>query len=242
MLKQINIAICDDDRTQIEIIKSYINQMNKAYRFKIVEDCNGKRLLEKIKDCKIQIAFLDVQMDEIDGIKLGESIKFLYPNAILVYITGFKDYAFNAFKVKAFDYMLKPMTIGKFNGLMDDLLLRLEQIESFESKIQTVTIKNNDVLLQLKYEEIYYFEKYLRQILIYTTKGKYEFYGSLKQLLAMLDMNYFVQTHQSFIINKQQIFEVSKNNIYIRDINVHIPISRKHKAAVIEALEENIFA
>lgn len=110
MTNVLNIAVCDDDPIQVETIKAYINALDMNYEFNVIAAFSGEALLKRIKDHEIHIAFLDIQMKEMDGIELGKQIKAIYKNVIIVYITGFKDYAFHAFRVKAVDYMLKPVT------------------------------------------------------------------------------------------------------------------------------------
>ena len=77
---------------------------------------------------------------------------------------------------------------------------------------------------------------------IYTEQGEYEFYLSMKNLMEMLDMKYFVRCHQGYLVNKYKILEQKENHIYLRDKNILIPVSRKFKANVLKVLEENMFS
>lgn len=236
-----NIAICDDNPAQIDVITSFIEKIDTKYRFDIIKAYSGEELLSNIKDKKLDIAFLDIEMDGMNGIELGEKIREKSKTAIIVFITGFKEYAFNAFKIKAFDYIMKPITEEKFNKLMNEIILRYnEQVYIGETKKYYIIKRCNDYI-KISYKDIYFFEKKQRKIIVYTSKGEYDFYGTIRQLKKDLDMDYFIQCHQGFIVNKFKIFEQYKNEINFRDINKSVPISKRYYSKIRQALEDNLF-
>lgn len=242
MKNKLNIGICDDDPVQIEIIKGFINRINTAYEFNIIQSFSTKQFIEESRKQKLDIVFLDIQIDENDGIYVGNHIRDINSDAIIVYITGFKDYCFNAFKIRAFDYILKPITEEKFSNIMSDIFLRFKQIKALEEKSKFIILETKTSTLNLKYEEIIYFEKILRKIKAHTINGEFEFYGSFREIMDNLDMKYFIQCHQGYIVNKNKILQLIDNNIYIRDINKEIPVSRRLKTQVKQILQDNIFS
>jgi two-component SAPR family response regulator len=64
--------------------------------------------LDFVKDNPVDIAVLDIEMPELNGIELGQRLKLKCPNIALVYITGYKEYAFDAFQLEASAYLTKP--------------------------------------------------------------------------------------------------------------------------------------
>jgi two-component SAPR family response regulator len=69
---------------------------------------NPVEALEFASDNPVDIAVLDIEMPELNGIELGQRLKQRYPNIALVYITGYKEYAFDAFQLEASAYLTKP--------------------------------------------------------------------------------------------------------------------------------------
>lgn len=125
---------------------------------------------------------------------------------------------------------------------MDDVLDRYEQIKSHKEKIRSYTIVKKDKIIKLNYEDIYYFEKSLRKIKVYTKNKKFEFYGTFKDLINEIDMeSSFIQTHQGYIVNKSKVLEMKKDELYLRDIDHWVSVSRKYKDSVKKALEDNLF-
>jgi len=235
----IQILVCDDEINQVEFISSLL----QAYRndFTIVKETSSSKLIENLEKIQIDIAFLDIEMENYNGIEVGRRIRKLNKDAIIVYITGFKDYALNAFEIRAFNYIIKPITEGKFNRVMKEVLLRYKQIKEYQSTKKIFSFKTKDKIIRLNTNDIYCFEKVLRKVKVYTRDDTYKFYGTLKDIIKKLDMESFLQVHQGYVVNKSKIVELNGEQIYFKDIDLSIPVSRRLKGLVKEALEENLF-
>lgn len=239
---KLRVVVCDDNELQMDIIVSFIKEIDTRYDIEVTKASNGEILLHEIKDKELDIAFLDIEMEGLDGIEIGKRIRNMYQDAIIVYITGFKDHALNAFEINAFNYIIKPLTKEKFKKVMKDIILRYHQIRALNEKKKELIIMKKEETINLKYGEIYFFEKCIRKIKTYTVKGEYEFYGSLKKLKEDIDMNNsFVQCHQGFIVNRSKIIKLQKDQIFLREINASIPVSRRFKETILNVLVENIF-
>ncbi|SKC89080.1 LytR/AlgR family response regulator transcription factor [Maledivibacter halophilus] len=238
----LTIAVCDDELTIVEIITSYIKSIDIKCQVEIIQALSGEELLKKIEQRKIDIAFLDIEMEDTDGIILGRKIRVKYEDCIIVYITGFKDYALEAFDINAFQYILKPITEKRFKSCMDDIILRLKEKMALKEKNSVFIINNKKNVVKLKYEDIFYFEKLLNKINVYTLKGNFEYYGTFKELKKELDMEKsFIQCHQGYIVNTLKILELKDEEIYLRDMRRLVPVSRRYKKKIRKILEENLF-
>lgn len=69
--------------------------------------------LKYLQGNKTDIVFLDINMPELDGMSLGKILSKLNENLKIVFITAYKEYAAEAFEIKAFDYLLKPYSEKK---------------------------------------------------------------------------------------------------------------------------------
>ncbi|SHK58974.1 LytR/AlgR family response regulator transcription factor [Paramaledivibacter caminithermalis] len=239
---KLTIAVCDDESTIVEIVTSHIKSQDNNYEVKIIEALSGEELLEKIENKKIDVAFLDIEMEGIDGIELGKEIRKKYKDCIIVFITGFKARALEAFDINAFQYILKPITQERFSKCINDINLRLEEKIAFKEKNSIFIINNKKSVVKVKYKDIFYFEKLLNKIKVYTSEGDYEYYGTLKELKKELDMEKsFIQCHQGYIVNMSKIYKLKDKQIYMRDIKGYVPVSRKYKTEIKKILEENLF-
>lgn len=69
----------------------------------------------------VDIAFLDIEMQDLNGISLAKEIKETNPNANIVFVTGYSNYALDAFSVHAVDYIMKPATAKKIQVALTNL-------------------------------------------------------------------------------------------------------------------------
>src|SRR5438046_3660782 len=108
---QIRALIADDE----ELARKFIRRMLKDDRdFEIIGECtNGKETVAMIKKEKPDIVFLDVQVPEMDGLAVLESIGIEWLPEI-IFTTAYEQYAIRAFELHALDYVLKPFDQARF--------------------------------------------------------------------------------------------------------------------------------
>jgi len=240
-MMELNISICDDSAEQVESLKRYLKTYGdaKQIRFNITTSYDGSELIEKLKGgSKFDIYLMDVEMDDMDGMECGKILREEYDASILIYITGFKKYAFDAFGVKAFDYILKPISYKRFEDVLGNAIKTFKEVEDIKKK--EFVLKTKKTLLTINYHDIYYFEKYLRKIKVVFRGGEEEFYSSFKELTEMLDMDYFTRCHQSYFINNNKITYYKQQEIYIEDIDFSIPVSKANIKSVKNALAQQL--
>lgn len=238
---ELTIAICDDDKAHVGVIKEYINRTNIGYDTQIIESYSGEEMLEIIKSTHIDIVFLDIEMKELNGIETGKKIRDLNEDAIIIFLTGYRDYALEAFQIESFQYIIKPITFEKFNVLMQKALIRLKEMRAYRNTNNAFSFKSRDGIVRLKYEHIYYFERQGKRIHVSTQMGNYDFLGTLKSIEKSLSKNMFLRCHQGFIVNTDKLLNVKDNKIMLLGVEQTIPIGRKHKKDVLNALEKRLF-
>jgi DNA-binding LytR/AlgR family response regulator len=240
-MKELKIAICDDQQIHIETIVRYIRNMNLDFDYKLITTHEPEVLLSKLDDEKIDIAFLDIEMGEISGIDVGKEIRTRYKDCVIVFITGFRDFALDAYQIKAIDYIIKPISEENFRTVMKEAVQKYMSISDGYGR-NYFTIENSEGVVQLEYDNIYYFEKIQRKIRVHTLKKSYEFYGSLKEVKEYLNKDdYFTQCHQGYLVNTHKIVEIRKDKVVITGANVELPLSRRYRTELIEAFEDVLF-
>ena len=237
------IAICDDNKIQVESTKQFIKKTSLDYDIEYFTANSGEELLDMDKLIEdFDIIFLDIEMDGLNGIETAREIRKTNNRAIIVFITGFKDYALEAYELNTFHYLLKPISQEKISELMISIIRRIDEIRAYQETERIFTIKTKNKVIQLPYNEIYYFEKILRKIKVISLEGEITFIGTISDLLKETDNNYFIRCHQGFIVNRHKISKYKNDSSYLRDIDNIIPVSRSNKENVIRALEENLFS
>ena len=102
----INCIIVEDELPAREELKYFLND-EKEIKL-IAEFDNPLDTLNFLENNTADVIFLDINMPDMNGISLGKIITKMYPSMKIVFITAYKDYAVDAFEIKAFDYLLKP--------------------------------------------------------------------------------------------------------------------------------------
>ncbi len=190
--------------------------------------------LKYLQDNKIDIIFLDINMPELDGMSLGKILSKLNENLKIVFITAYKEYAAEAFEIKAFDYLLKPYSEKRINEVLDNLTKerKSEHIKDI-SRINTVTVTSGDKMYVISINNIYYIEAGEKESMVYTKDNSYSSKIKISKWEEMLPKNKFYRTHRSYMVNLDKITEVEPwfNGTYvlkIQDLKFKIPVSRNN--------------
>jgi len=95
-------------------------------------DETGKAL-EFARQEKVDLAILDIEMPEVGGIKLGEKLRQIHPGIVLIFITGYEQYALRAFGIHAAAYLLKPYSLEEVQYAVQtaELLLKRKRHDIF---------------------------------------------------------------------------------------------------------------
>lgn len=225
------IALCDDSFEQLKILKILIKSiMTKETKEFLIDTFNSSikfaNFMEKNTDA-YDIIILDVEMPGLNGINLGKKLRSLNKTVLIVYVTGYNSYVFDAFSVRVFDYIMKPFNHEKFKKTILDMIYKLELEESKEGQKKYLMITYNKILIKIQYSSIIYIEKQKNKVVFECNNKQYEIYESLSSIKDELDESIFVQTHQGYIVNMKKMVSYKKQQLITINGNI-IPVSRRH--------------
>jgi two-component SAPR family response regulator len=100
------VIAVDDEELNLEIFRVEVDGLKDVELVGTFQ--NPVEALDFASENPVDIAVLDIEMPELNGIELGQRLKLRYPNIALVYLTGYKEYAFDAFQLEASAYLTKP--------------------------------------------------------------------------------------------------------------------------------------
>lgn len=147
----IKIAICDDEILWMTEIKSCIELCckQKTIRAQIDTYSSGESLLENNKN--YDLVFLDIEMGIVDGITVAEQIRKKNTQVTIVFITAYDKYWKDAYKVHAFQYLVKPFSKEEMGEVLKDF----EEKQNSSMRKIKVDVENGSVYLEEK--DILYF-------------------------------------------------------------------------------------
>ena len=234
-----NIIICDDcqeDRTFLgRLLREY--EKRSTERFNITEYASGTRLCEAkeaLSNC--QIVFLDINMEEQDGLKTAIKIKELYSDIYIVLVTAYMSYSLEGYKVKASRFLLKDDLEYTIKECMDSLIGELHKKDCY------VEFSFVEGQIRLQTDDIIYIETEKHKNVFYTKKQAYTIYKKMDELENKLDEFGFVRVHQSFLVNMRYIEKISSYILrLITGKEISVPKSRyqevKRKFALYKGAE-----
>ena len=204
------IAICDDEQACIDRLCTLIN----AY-------CTGRRLT---CDCitftdllafgaselnSYDVVFLDANMGEVDGIAAAKALREVNQTAILVYISGFVEYAPLGYRVDAFRYLMKHDLDVCFADCMDEIVARLDKNR------QLLRVITTDGEKSLAISSIVFLESFRHQILLHLSDGTVleSRQHSLSELTALLSPHSFLRIRKSFLVNPEHISAIKNRMV-----------------------------
>lgn len=208
----IKIAFCDNEKEQLSLFKNFCLQYNKEHNDLLINATfydNGFDLMES-NFSSFDAIFLDIDMPMMNGMEVAEKIRDNNEEINLIFITMIANYAIKGYKVKALDYILKPVPYFEFSLIIDKLLLKKSKEKEQYFLIQA---KNN--MKKINYNDIFYFEMFNHDVYIHG-KDEFSFRGTLKEIELRINKEQFVRCNNSFIINLQYVDEIKGDFVYLK--------------------------
>lgn len=219
----INCILVDDEPLAQEVIESYIRQSDQL---KLIKKCNNAlEAFNLLHTEKIDLIFLDIKMPSISGIEFVKSLK--NPPAI-IFTTAFSEFAVEGFELEAVDYLLKPITLDRFNRSIQKLL-KIYLAEKPQQKDYTY-FKVSGKLVKIAHKDLRYAQSVKDYILISTLQGNYLTHMTMKYLNELLPADQFIRVHRSYLVNHSYITLVDKTQLFLA--NDIIPVGENYRSAL----------
>lgn len=181
--------------------------------------------LSFLKQNKIDILFLDIEMEKLTGIQLLETLD---EKPYVVITTAYSDYALKGYELRVFDYLLKPYSFERFlfsvNKVSDDIVLKQANNNNVNPSI---FVRTEYRIENISVDDILYIEGMQCYLRIVTAHKKIMTKQSFKTLLAQLPADKFIQVHKSWAVAISKIETIEHNRIKIA--NVLIPIGDTYR-------------
>ncbi len=217
-----NIFICDDDRRDIARLKALIENYDseKHIGFNVTGFRSGVEMLEAIRKGRaVDIIFLDINMDIMDGLTVAKKIRELLNDVPIVLVTSFMSFALDGYKVRASRFLIKDDLEKTFPECMDDICTETQR----KSKTISFSCVEGDV--RLKSSDIVMIETEGHKCLIKLKDRTYQIYEKLEDLEERLKGLGFLRTHKSFLVNMEHIRNIN-SYILTLDDGKEIPVPK----------------
>jgi DNA-binding LytR/AlgR family response regulator len=223
--------IVDDEPLAHEIILDYLADIPFI---EVVAQCYlATQALNYISENQVDLVFLDVNMPKLSGIEL---LKVLTNKPQVIITSAYQEYALESFELDVCDYLLKPYRYDRFlkaiNKAHEQVKLQefnTEPNTEVDDEEQSIFIKVDKKLIQLKVADISFFEAYGNYVKVWLNEIVYltpRTLSSFEEQLA--DNQTFIRVHKSFIIQKSKIDFIEANVITMNN-QQHVAIGKNYK-------------
>lgn len=212
----LKIALCEDEQLQRKSIKNYIDMSLLNRNYEIFEFKSGEELIANYPQ-KLDILFLDIQMDKINGMDTARKIRTFDNNVEIIFITGIWDYVQEGYEVRAYRYIIKPID---FNSFETQINLCIKEIENQKRPSIVSTYKRE--VNKIEIGSILYIETDNRNTLIHTSQKSYRSNMGISKLEKHLEGSIFFRCHNSFLINLEYINKIGQDSVFLGEYEIQV--------------------
>lgn len=227
---KLSCIIIEDEPLATEKLKGFIQKIPFLALISTFE--NPLKSMEFLKTNKTDIIFLDIQMEQLTGIQMLETVPV---NSYIIITSAFAEYALKGYELRVFDYLLKPFSFERFlasvNKVAEDIKTRQNSTES-----RNIFVKTEYRLENINIDDILFIEGMQGYLRIYLSNKKIMTRQGFRALLDQLPAESFIQVHKSWVVSIPHIESIERCRIKIGDRL--IPIGDSYRDSFFEKIKK----
>ena len=221
-MKKYTCIIIEDEPLALERIKDF------ALKIPFLNLCatfdNALDGLAFLKSNKVDVLFLDINMDELTGVELLESSKI---DSQVIITTAYQEYALKGYELNVTDYLLKPFNFNRFLQAVNKAHENLNKSAS-DTPTEFIFVKTENRLEKINLLDIVYIEGMRDYRRIHTVNKRIMTLQTFNELEQIIPSNLACRVHKSYMVALSKIESIERGRIKISD--KIIPISETYKA------------
>ena len=190
---------------------------------------HAAKAVEFLTNNEVDLIFLDIEMPGISGLDLARGLD---KKTLVIFTTAYSDYALESYDVEAVDYLVKPISIDRFEKAVKKAVFYQSLIKNQKDELEG--IGDTDILVRadrrfhkVNFHNITYVEGLKDYVIIYTTSTKFVTWINLKNFHSKLPADLFLRVSKSYLVNQNAITSFDSNTIFIGEIE--IPIGKTYQ-------------
>lgn len=217
-----HIAICDDEQALIIELENLLNRYatDTKMEFQLFKFQDGIELLSNYPS-ELDLIFLDIKMEKLDGLKTAEEIRKQDTVAGLFFLTSLPQYVWKGYEYGAANYLLKPLKYGRLKMELDRFFAQYQGREEY-----FLSFANDSGKYKVPYKNLRYAETAKRNVLLHFNEQKQVIYKNMKEISSLLEtQRQFARCHASFVVNMEYVKSV-ENLEAVLTTGERVPISQ----------------
>lgn len=219
----LNVLLVDDEPLAHEVLLHHC----RAYPdLKIVGQCrNAAEALAVIARIPVDLMFLDIRMPQFGGLDL---LRGLDTPPLTIIVSAHREHAIDGFDLDVVDYLLKPVSVGRFASALDKARRRLAEAGQGTAEPAVVTLRVDRTTRHLRLDRISCLQAQGNFVQVWSAEGNCLATTTLHALIEVLPERQFVQVHRSFVVRRDRIVEQRSNALRL-DTGLEVPIGRSFR-------------
>lgn len=228
----LQVAVCDDEIIECCNMAKRIKEIMEEMKMPCIirQFRSGGELLQALES--FDIVFLDIMMQEPDGMTTAQILRERAFDKILVFVSSSREYVFEAYDVEAFQYLLKPVGDRKLKSVLQ------KAVRKTESRSQGFIIVSRErQKKKLFLDDIYYFEIRGRIVDVHGPEGIFTYYEQIGELENKLRDKNFFRCHKSYLINLKYVDGYNRQEAVLENGEKIVIAKRRYDKFVQEVLK-----
>lgn len=230
-----NVVICEDDQAFSDLLKEKLTEhlTMRNLPCDVTQVSNGQSLKEHLASgSRTNLLFMDVQLENEDGIALVKELRASYPKLPVIFLTSMEDRIGEGYDVSAFYYLLKR----EYDAKLPEVLDRFIQ-EVFVKR--SLYVRSGADVLLLDYDEIYYVEANKRGTQIHCREEVHASGTSIQNFGKILPYWIFIEVYHALYVNADHVRRVDADTLLL-DNGETVPVSRRKRKDLMNAIMRRI--
>ena len=231
MSDTVRVAVVEDNERDRERLTKQLRryEQERELRFELVEFPDGEDLVTDYS-ADYDMILLDIEMQFMDGMRAAKAVRALDPEVPIIFVTNAPQYAIEGYRVRALDYILKPVSWFSFCESLDRALQHRRAREAQQS----ITVALRDGKTRLNTERICYVEVQDHELTYNTRDGKFMTKGAIRDAEELLSAPNFVRCNRCYIVNLRYVEAIQGSDVKVNgDL---IQVSRRQRKSFLDAL------
>jgi len=224
--------VVDDEPFALDLIKSYVERT--PFLLLAGTFTNPFKALEYLRNHSTDLVFLDINMPELSGIQLLQSLPV---SPKVIFTTAYAEFGAESYEYSAVDYLLKPIKYERFLKAVNKTAESSYENSTLPNPSTGKEVKKQDFIYlksgtqthKIELSSILYVEGAGNYMTFYTTKKKLMVLINMSQVKELLPSDQFIRIHKSFIVSLNHIDIIEKHRVIINKQPVPIGVSYREK-------------
>lgn len=243
----LRVFIVDDEAPARNRLRELLQDCSDQLALDVVgEASNGQEALDKLVEVQADVVLMDIRMPQMDGIELAQHLQKLPTPPVIIFTTAYDAYAIKAFELRAIDYLLKPIRLGRlFDALSrarDAVPIQTEVLrELLPEPRKHLSIHERGKIHLVPIGEVLFLRAELKYITVKTAEREY----LIEESLTALEKEFaarFARIHRNCLVAKEAIVGFQRGGdenesgwmVKLKDVEEALPISRRQQYLVKE--------